>query len=106
MRRPPLGLAVAAGSLALLGYFGWHGTEGARSLANVERLDAQAAALEQDLEMARGVRMAFERRVGLLRPEGVDPDFADEMARRVLGFAAPRDTVVRETTANTIPARQ
>jgi cell division protein FtsB len=105
MPRPPLGLLVTAVALTLLGYFAWHGTKGARSLANVERLVSEVQALEQKLGAARAERLAFERRVSLLRPESVDPDFADEMARRVLGFAAPRELVVREAPRNTASTR-
>ncbi len=41
-----------------------------------------------------GANEAFEQKVRLLRPESVDPDMVDELARGALGLARPTDIVV------------
>jgi cell division protein FtsB len=105
MRRIPLGLAVTVICLGLLGYFTWHAMKGSRSFANYEKLELKIAALEGDLDAARARRAEFEQRVDLLRPENVDPDLVDELARQVLGFAAAGDLVVHEGPRNDAPPK-
>jgi cell division protein FtsB len=72
--------AIAA---ALIGYFG------AR-----EVVEQQAAALAADLNEAKAERERWERRVGLLKSDGLDPDMLDEQARALLGYADPHDLVM------------
>jgi len=106
MRRIPPGLAVTVTCLVLIGYFVWHGTKGPRSFANYERLQVKIASLEKKLAAARAKREAFDHRVNLLRPENVDPDMVDELARQELGFAAPGDLIVHEGALNDAPSKQ
>jgi cell division protein FtsB len=105
MRRIPPGLAVTAFCLGLLGYFAWHGMEGPRSFDNYKRLQAKIAALDADLEKAQKQRIAFDRHAELLRPENIDPDMVDELARKTLGFAAEGELVVIEGPRNDAPPR-
>jgi len=106
MRRIPPGLAVTAICLGLIGYFVWHGTKGPRSFANYERLQVKIAMLEDKLAAARARREAFDHRVNLLRPENVDPDLVDELARQELDFAAEGDLIVHEGKLNDAPSTQ
>jgi cell division protein FtsB len=46
----------------------------------------------------RSERERLDKRVGLMRPDSIDPDMLDELARANLGFAKPGDLVI--TTAN------
>ncbi|TFG84369.1 MAG: septum formation initiator family protein [Hyphomicrobiales bacterium] len=105
MRRIPPGLAVAVICMGLLGYFAWHAMKGSRSFDNYEGLQVKIAALEGELDAARARRADFEHHVNLLRPENVDPDLVDELARQVLGFAAPGELVVHEGSRNDAPAK-
>ncbi len=106
MRRIPLGLVVTFSCLGLLGYFTWHAVKGPRSFANYDALQVKIAGLEAKLDVERAERAAFEHRVDLLRPESVDPDLVDELARKVLDFAAPGDVVVVEGPRNDAPSKQ
>jgi len=85
---------VSAGCLALLGYFAWYALEGPRGLGFRDRLMAQRASLQGELEKVHDARVAFEQRVVQLRPESVDPDLADELARRTLSMAKANELVV------------
>ncbi len=106
MRRLPPGFAVTVICLVLIGYFVWHGSKGPRSFANYERLQVKIAALEDEVAAARAGREAFDHRVNLLRPENVDPDLVDELARQVLDFAAEGDLIVHEGALNDAPSKQ
>jgi cell division protein FtsB len=49
------------------------------------------AAMQKDLADARAERALWEKRVGLLRADRIDPDMLDERARALLGLADPHD---------------
>jgi cell division protein FtsB len=81
--------------MGMLGYFGWYGFYGNHGLgylkqqqSQIELLNAQFAALQQR-------HVQFESRVALLRPESVDPDMLEELARSQLGLARSNDLIVR-----------
>jgi cell division protein FtsB len=57
-------------------------------------LEQQATALAADLNEAKTERERWERRVGLLKSDGLDPDMLDEQARSLLGYADPHDLVM------------
>ncbi len=94
MRRYLFDMTVTVICLALLGFFGWHAMHGKRSFANQEKMLVGISALEEKRDAIRAKRQALEARVTLLRPENIDPDMLEEMARRMLGFAHSDDLVV------------
>jgi cell division protein FtsB len=94
MRLRAFDIAVTAGSLCLLGYFGWHGFHGPRSFANEAVIEAEVARLETELARVAAERAARDARVALLRPQSIDPDLLDEMARRSLGYARENEIVL------------
>ena len=79
---------------ALIGYFGANAYSGNYGLNAREVLEQQAAALTADLNEAKAERERWERRVGLLKSDGLDPDMLDEQARALLGYADPHDLVM------------
>jgi cell division protein FtsB len=87
-------LAVSVGCLALLGYFAAYAMVGARGLGFRDKLMAQNASLSIELNKVRTARQALEHRVVELRPESVDPDLADELARGTLSVAKSNELVV------------
>ncbi len=87
-------IAVTLGSLCLLAFFGWHAFHGPRSFANQARLEAEVQRLEGELAKISGERAARDARVALLRPESIDPDLLDEMARRSLGYVGEGEIVL------------
>jgi cell division protein FtsB len=95
MRLRKFDWAVTFGCMALLGYFAWHANEGQRGYKFRDKLASEAERLEADLVEQEKRRSAFEARVELLRPESIDPDLLDEMARVSLEMAKPDEIVVR-----------
>jgi cell division protein FtsB len=87
-------LVVMAACLALLGYFAWHGFEGPRDFDHRDQLLAKAERLDGALQAIRAERLALDHRVALMRPESIDPDMLDELARAVLNYAKPSDLIV------------
>jgi cell division protein FtsB len=86
--------AVTLCCCSLLGYFAWHAWQGPRGFRFAEDLEHRAAALETRLAQLSSERLAFEQRVSLLRPESLDPDLLDELARGSLNMARPGELVV------------
>jgi cell division protein FtsB len=85
---------VSLGCIALLAYFGWQAERGARGFAYRDSLTAQVKKLSDDLETIKGQHKTLEARVAELRPDAIDPDLLDEMARKTLNFGNPSDLVV------------
>ena len=97
MRISKFDSVVTCASLALLGFFAWHAWEGPRGFRFNEKLKIQSAQLTDDLAAIQKRRTTFERRVALLRPESVDPDMLDELARQTLEVARPNELIVLDS---------
>lgn len=78
---------------ALLGYFAWHAFKGPRGFPFKEGLVVKAAALSEKYDALQAERQRLESKVTLLRPESIDPDLLDELARGNLELAKPTDVV-------------
>jgi cell division protein FtsB len=50
--------------------------------------------VEREISALEAVRTRLEHEIRLLDHDRPDPDFVDEIARRLLGFAHPRDRLV------------
>jgi cell division protein FtsB len=84
-----LGLyAVAA---LFVGYFAINAFSGNHGLRAKQQLEEQIADLAAELRGAEIERAQWERRVSLLRADGVDPDLLDERARAELHYLHPRE---------------
>ncbi len=94
IRKHRLELVVAGACLALICYVSWQGLYGPRSFHYRDTLQWQQAQLEADLAAIGAQRVAQEELVQRLRPESIDADLVDEMARRDLNMAAANDFVV------------
>jgi cell division protein FtsB len=90
-------MIVSLGCCALLGFFAWHAFKGPRGFAYRDRLGIEASELETNLAAITKRRDEAEVRVKLLRPDSVDPDILDEMARQTLNLAKPNELIVRNT---------
>jgi cell division protein FtsB len=97
MRISKFDSVVTCACLGLLGFFAWHAQEGPRGFAFREKLASQSRQLSEELAAIQKQRTDFETRVALLRPESVDPDMLDEMARSTLDVAGPNDLVVLDS---------
>jgi cell division protein FtsB len=89
-----LGLYVVAA--AMIGYFGINAYKGDHGLRAREQMDKQIAGLTRDLAQATAERDMLQRRIRLLRSNGVDPDMLDERARELLDFADPHDLILMQ----------
>jgi cell division protein FtsB len=78
---------------ALLGYFAWHAWEGPRGFSYRDGLEVKLAELSIRHEGLHAGRVKMEDKVALLRPESIDPDLLDELARGNLELAKPTDVV-------------
>lgn len=94
MRSRRLDLSVTFVCLALLGYFAWHASNGPRGFVYRDTLDLRAASLQTEFAGVQRDRVRLEHKVGLLRPDSIDPDLLDELARSQLELAAPNELVV------------
>ena len=97
MRISKFDSVVTFASLGLLGFLAWHAQEGPRGFAFNEKLANQSRQLSDELTTIQKQRSNFETRVALLRPESVDPDMLDEMARSTLDVAGPHDLIVLDS---------
>jgi cell division protein FtsB len=94
MIRRKFDLIVMAVCLTLLGYFGWHAFYGPRGFAHQEALAASAKDLQGQLDVLRSEREKLDQRVSLMRPDSIDPDMLDELARANLDVGKPGDLVI------------
>lgn len=83
--------AVSLVCCAMLGFLAWHATQGPRGFSYKERLAAESAKLSLQRDEVRSRREQLEARVALLRPESIDPDMLEEVARRVLLVGRPNE---------------
>ncbi|WP_395687847.1 septum formation initiator family protein [Aestuariivirga sp.] len=86
-------LTVTCVCCALLGYFAWHAFQGQRGMPYRDALAVDAARLMEKRDALVADRQRLEQRVALLRPESIDPDLLDELARGMLELAKPSDVV-------------
>jgi cell division protein FtsB len=82
----------------LIGYFGYHAIQGKHGLDARSRLFDRSSTLERDIRELETVLATLEREVGLLSEERPDPDYIEELARDVLGFARSDERILVERT--------
>jgi cell division protein FtsB len=87
-------LSVTAVCFALLGYFAWHANQGPRGYDYHTSLDQKVAVLQQEFDAAQQQRVRLEHKVGLMRPDSIDPDMLDELARQELEVAQPNELIL------------
>jgi cell division protein FtsB len=85
-------VAVLAYGLAV--YFAYHAVVGSRGLLAWRQLNWEIEATERQLAAVRAERQELEDKIHRLRPDSLDPDLIDELARRRLSLAAPLDVII------------
>lgn len=85
---------VLLASLTSSLYFGYHALHGRHGFEARNRLVERANLLDFEIKSLEAVRSKLERDVALLSPEKPDPDMVEEIARDVLGYVHPGDTLV------------
>jgi cell division protein FtsB len=79
----------------LIFYFGSQALTGDRGLLSRARRDAMLAERSHELAALQAERQGLELRTQLLRDQSLSADLLDERTRSLLGFADPRDYVIR-----------
>ena len=79
----------------LIVYFALHAFTGDRGLLTSNQRDETLIAKTQELAQVRAQRQDLELRAHLLRDGSLSADLLEERARSLLGFADPRDYVIR-----------
>lgn len=90
--RPYLSTAALA---LLIFYFGFHAFTGEGGLLQSDKRDATLTAKAAELKRLAVQRHDLEVRAQLLRDNSLSADLLEERARSLLGFADPRDYVIR-----------
>ena len=80
--------------MALTGYFAWSAVHGDHGLQSAEYRQGQLRDAKADQASAQAELEVWERRVGGLRTNHLDPDALDQQARATLNLANPADVVV------------
>jgi len=88
------GLLLHGIAASLIGYFAWQAFEGNYGLEARKGYEEDIARLTRERDELVAKRRELERRAALLRPESIDPDMVEELARRDLGFAGKNDLVM------------
>ena len=79
----------------LIFYFGVNAVTGERGLVSDRRRETTLASRSFELLRLRAENAELEQRIRLLADTGLSADLVEERSRAVLGFADPRDYVVR-----------
>ncbi len=85
---------VLLACLASATYFAYHARYGRHGLEARAQLQERLALLEFELKSLETVRFKLQRDVALLSPEVPNADLVDEIARDVLGYVRPGESVV------------
>jgi cell division protein FtsB len=84
-----------AALILLIVYFGFHAFTGDRGILTSSQRDETLVAKTRELAQVRAERQDLEMRARLLRDTSLSADLLEERARSLLGFADPRDYVIR-----------
>ena len=87
-------LPTAALALLIV-YFAVHAFTGEQGLLSSDQRDATLVAKTRELAALQAQRADLEKRARLLRDTSLSADLLEERARSLLGFADPRDYVIR-----------
>lgn len=88
------GRIVPVSCTLLMVYFGYHAIQGDRGLLSWIKFSDELAEARIVLEVTADERAGLERKVALLRPDGLDPDMLDERARYMLSLARADEVVI------------
>jgi len=91
--------------LAAVLYLGVQALTGERGLLGAAERDSLLEQRETQLHDLTEQRQDLEVRVRYLRSESLSRDLLEERARAVLGFADPRDYVIRVSAAAAQPSK-
>jgi cell division protein FtsB len=94
IRRHSLAAIVPVICFAAIGYFAYHAMEGEHGINAYTRLTLQIQDTKVALGEVTAERRTLERRVDLLRANGLDADMLEEQGKKLLGLIKPGDRVI------------
>jgi cell division protein FtsB len=86
--------AIPVGLGVLCFYFAFYLFFGPNGFVAMRRVDAQLASSRAELDILTEKHTKIAADIGLMRPDGLDPDMADEQVRRTLGYVQPDEIVI------------
>ena len=84
----------------LIFFFAFHALTGDRGLLLAKQRREAQAAKQGELAQLQVQRLDLEARARFLRDQSLSADLLEERAHALLGFADPRDYVIRTTPAH------
>lgn len=81
-------------ALLVMIYFAYHIVQGERGLFSWMRLRQKITETEHQLVEIQAEKELLERRVNLLRPDGLDLDMLEQRAREVLNWGYPNEVII------------
>lgn len=94
LRRQWRQIAMSVLGIAVLGYFVYHAVEGERGLLSYFSMKHRVTVATATLEGLKSDRTVLDRRVRLLRPDGLDLDMLEERAREILNVVHEDEIVI------------
>ncbi|NBC20149.1 MAG: septum formation initiator [Alphaproteobacteria bacterium] len=85
---------AAFGLAALMLYFAFHAFAGETGLGHWSDMQARLAEKRAELDKLEADIAALERDIERLRPESVDPDYIERLAREKLAFVYPGELIL------------
>ena len=70
---------------------------GGRGMLAYLKLSSEISSVQSELELVRMERLDIEHSANLLKSESLDLDLLEEQAKRILGYAKPREIVLIDT---------
>jgi cell division protein FtsB len=80
----------------LIGYFGYHAIQGKHGLEARFCLVERSAQLEREIKALEAVLASLEAETALLSEAKPNPDYVEELARDILGFARHDEQILIE----------
>jgi cell division protein FtsB len=78
----------------LFSYFSYHAVLGERSYVRLLTLERQVSEITQTHNALETERLAWEKKVTMLRPGSIDKDLLEERARYVLGYGYEDERII------------
>lgn len=100
IRRRATQAVIPVFCLGAIAYFGYHALVGDRGIHSYRQLEIEIEIAEAALAKTVSERERIERRVNLLRANGLDSDLLEEEARILLGLVRDNEVVILLSSEN------
>jgi len=98
-------MLIPALCLLVMAYFGYHAVFGSAGIIAAQHYARQLGVVTNQAKHLATERATLERRIALLGRDAMDRDYADELARRVLGLVGQDEFMVPLPPQDDAPAQ-